>query len=438
MVALWRDKTFQSLALTVLFLVLYMALVEALALLPAWLQAIPSLNERLTPAAVSQWQIWLQPSRALQEVIEPPEDEAGAPAAIGYGLAMLGLSVLLNAVAIFRLRVWNPKGEPIMQRERPEDELLDRARAHAAPGSVRRVWANPILWREIATRAYGRRMLLVKGAYFLVVALICYYALGAAQPGRWAAAIGLVPIAIISLLLISAQAVTSITTERDLGALDLLLVTDLTPREFIFGKLWGILYNTKEYVLPPLIVACIYAGRGLLATPPSPGRNVEALIAVLGGGVILFAFTMVLGVHIALHTENSRLAILNTLGSVFFLSVGTLISIYIILINGRFENQWLSFSGFLFAGWWGLLWVLRGNQLETSRAIGIASFVLPIAVFYSITNVVIGKPGVRESTDPLIPFLVMGLAFGFTIGAMLVPLLSEFDVALGRTTGGGE
>jgi hypothetical protein len=39
---------------------------------------------------------------------------------------------------------------------------------------------------------------------------------------------------------------------------------------------------------------------------------------------------------------------------------------------------------------------------------------------------------------PLIPFLVMVGAFGFTVAAMLVPLVSEFDVALGRTTAGGE
>ena len=33
------------------------------------------------------------------------------------------------------------------------------------------------------------------------------------------------------------------------------------------------------------------------------------------------------------------------------------------------------------------------------------------------------------------PFLVLAGAFGFAIAAMLVPLLSEFDVALGRTSG---
>jgi hypothetical protein len=31
------------------------------------------------------------------------------------------------------------------------------------------------------------------------------------------------------------------------------------------------------------------------------------------------------------------------------------------------------------------------------------------------------------------PFVALGLSFGLAIAAMLVPLLSEFDVALGRT-----
>ena len=127
----------------------------------------------------------------------------------------------------------------------------------------------------------------MKLAYFLVFGLVCYYALAVAEPRPWAAAYGLVPIAVLSLLLISAQAVTSITSERDIGALDLLMVTDLTPTEFIYGKLLGSLYNTKEYVIPPLILVVIYALRGQLATPPRGhaellmGRNLEALGFIL-------------------------------------------------------------------------------------------------------------------------------------------------------------
>jgi hypothetical protein len=78
--------------------------------------------------------------------------------------------------------------------------------------------------------------------------------------------------------------------------------------------------------------------------------------------------------------------------------------------------------------------VLSGDR--PSAALTIASWVCPIGVFYTVTNVLVGKPGSQESSDPLMPFLVIVGAFGFTVAAMLVPLLSEFDVALGRTTGG--
>src|SRR5262249_18403219 len=132
---------------------------------------------------------------ALQSVIDPQPDEGAFAPAYGYALAMLLMSVLLNGAGILWLRPWNPRRQPIMQREAPEEvEEKDRALAHAAPGPVRKVWENPILWREVATRAYGRRPLLVKAAYFLVVIMVGYFALAPAQAGAWAAAWGLVPI----------------------------------------------------------------------------------------------------------------------------------------------------------------------------------------------------------------------------------------------------
>jgi hypothetical protein len=246
-----------------------------------------------------------------------------------------------------------------------------------------------------------------------------------------------VPVAILSLLLISAQAATAITSERDGGALDLLLVTDLSPREFIFGKLLGVAWNVKEYLLPPLILAAVYAGLGLLATPPrnqpelGPGMNAGALVCTLGALLVLLVFVAVLGLHVALRTAASRVAIVNTLGTVFFLSAGTLISIYLILISGSFEYQWASFILFIATGIAGLWWVLSGTR--PSGALTLAAWLCPLGMYYCVTNILVAKPGSDESTDPLLPFLVVAVAFGFTIAAMLVPLLSEFDVALGRT-----
>jgi len=453
-IALWRDRTFQALALTVLFLVLYLSVVPALALIPGLGGAGASGDAGSDFAAVA-WQQWLNPFQALQAVLGESTSGAAIPVAYGFAAAMLLWTVLLNGLAILRLRVWNPSGEPIMQREQPGDveaEEKDRLKAHAAPGLVRQVWENPILWREIRTRAYGRRGLLVKVAYFVVLALVCYYALAPLKSyfhthnfsdrPAYAAAQGLLPVCVLSLLLISAQAVTAITSERDTGALDLLLVTDLTPGEFIFGKLGGIAYNTIFYLLPPLILAFFYSYWGLLAVPPRNHyemlgpRNGEAFIYLTLTIMVLLFFAMVLGLHVALRNMNSRLAIINTLGTVFFLTVGTLVCVYLILINGRFEYQWTSFLFFLGAGIGGLWWVLNGERPST--ALTIASWLCPFGVLYCVFNLLVAKPGSEESADPLIPGAVLMLVFGFTISAMLIPLISEFDVALGRTTAGGE
>lgn len=456
LVALWREKAFPALALTVLFLVLYLCLVQALAKVPLLVEWFSGTDNYLTGPAMESWQQWLDPFLALGSVLEPPlHAEAGLAPAYGFTVAMVVLSILLNAWAILRLRVWNPSGEPIMQRERPEkEEEIDRAKAHAAPGAVRSVWANPILWREMRTRAYGRWPFLVKAAYYLVFCLICYWALSPlwTSGGRmnYFPARGLVPLGILSLLLVSVQAATAITSERDTGALDLLLVTDLTPKEFIFGKLWGILYNTKSYILLPLVLVAVYAAvsfpgaayPGTLATPPrahpemAVSKNIESLLSIDLGALVVVAFAAVLGVHVSLRTINSQLAVINTLGTIFFLSVGTLVCIALILINGRFESQWFSFIFFLAAGIGGLWWVLSADR--PSPALTLASFLCPPAVFYCVTSVLIGKPGTEESGDPLLLFLVVAGAFGFAVAAMLVPLLSEFDVALGRTTAGQE
>jgi ABC-type transport system involved in multi-copper enzyme maturation permease subunit len=496
LVALWRERTFQSLALTVLFVVLYLLVVQALGVLAG----LPGQ--------------WLDPFLALQSAHQAIPSGEGLPPAYIFSLFMFGFSVLLNLFGMARLRVWNPSGEPIIQRERPEDAVdrerevatvgkaaePARASIHAAPGAVRHVGQNPILWREIYTRAYGRRPLLVKIAYFVVLALVCAWALNLVLPTSvrlgglpeasaspragddepvetsflgivrtrtgprtvetailglvtlttareavalpFAAAYGLLPVVVLSLLLVTAQATTAITSERDVGALDLLLVTDLSPREFIFGKLLGILYNSKEYLLPPLLLAGVYAACGSLATPPpdspelSGAMNATALLCILLAEAVLLAFACVLGVHVALRNQNSQVAIIHALSTIFFLSVGTLVCIALIVINRQFEYQWGSFLFFLIAGVGGLWYVLSGDR--PSAALTWAAWVCPLAVLYAVMNVLVGKPGSPETADPLIPALVITGAFGFTIAAMLIPLLSEFDVAMGRTSGGAD
>ncbi|MGL6094683.1 MAG: ABC transporter permease, partial [Fimbriiglobus sp.] len=108
----------------------------------------------------------------------------------------------------------------------------------------------------------------------------------------------------------------------------------------------------------------------------------------------------------------------------------------IVINKGSFANQWVSFVAFLILGIGGLWWVLSADR--PSAALTLGSVMCPLAMFYVVTNILIAKPGTDESAEPLIPFLALGGSFGFAIAAMLVPLLSEFDVALGRTTAANE
>src|SRR5262249_45505106 len=157
-------------------------------------------------------QAWFDPFIAMQSVLEPPASgQVGIAPTYGFVLVMLLWCTSLNGVGIWKLRKWNPSGEPIMQREGtaedPESneaiEAEKRAKAHAAPGAVREVWPNPILWREVRTLAYGRRPLLVKFAFGIVLTLILYFAISELnRPGgrpAFAAAYGLVPVAVLSL-----------------------------------------------------------------------------------------------------------------------------------------------------------------------------------------------------------------------------------------------
>ena len=100
-----------------------------------------------------------------------------------------------------------------------------------------------------------------------------------------------------SLLLVNAQAVTALTSERDQQTLELLLMTDVTAREFIFGKLGGVFYNAKEAILIPLLLAAWHMVRGEM--------SVENFIYVAVSYAVLVTFAAMLGLHAGLSFENA-------------------------------------------------------------------------------------------------------------------------------------
>lgn len=409
LVAYWRDKTFQTLAVTVLGAVLFLGTVE---LVGAWLG---------TAAGFGRWIALLNPYRALGELLQPlaRQPEVAQPV-ISAWEPVAALSLLAAGLLVFttlRVRVWNPSRAAY-------EQVRDAAQAEAQTRSRHRgIWSNPIVWREICTRAYGRKMLVIKGAYFVLAGMLAAWVanepagaeLVLGMSSRSGAAFAL--LTVVGLLLVTAQAVTALTSERDGQTLELLLVTDVTAREFIFGKLGGILYNTKEVLLVPLAFLVAYAARGAL--------DVENFLYLLIGLASLAAFCSMLGLHAALSYDVSRRAILHSLGTVFFLFVGTFLCLVMIVeARASFALQFGPFLVFIVGGGLGL-WASLGSK-NPSSALFVAAILLPFLTFYAITGYLLG--------NTLGVLLSVVIAYGFTTIAMLIPAVSEFDYALGRTT----
>jgi ABC-type transport system involved in multi-copper enzyme maturation permease subunit len=347
-IALWREKSFQSLAMTALVLALWLLAGEA--------AARGALGERVLGMSAATAAEALSPMRAILSAARPATGETLAlPAwpALGdsvqaFMIFAAALVALLNGTAIACVRLWNPTRE---LRPAADDERGNASGAavtagatgasvHAAPGRVREVWDNPILWREICTWAYGKKVVVVRLAYLAAFAACAYgawTALGGEDPSAYGAALppaaqAVAPLLALGLVLVNALAVTSLTNERDAKALDLLLVTDLTPKEIIFGKLGGVFYNAKEMILLPaaLCAACWWAGR-------LSGENLVLLVASLA---TLTAFVAMLGVHSGMSYANSGTAVAVSLGTLLFLLVGIAVCMrMMVAVKDNFNKQ---------------------------------------------------------------------------------------------------
>ncbi|REJ79773.1 MAG: ABC transporter permease [Planctomycetota bacterium] len=409
LVAFWRDKTFQTLAISVLGLVLFLGLVEGVAAIFAG-SSIGAAAELLNPL------------RALGKLLDPlsrPDSAVPNVSVWPSVCTLLALSAVLTSVTIARLRVWNPsKSVHESARSGVDGEAKPVRKVH------RQVSDEPVAWREICTRAYGRKTVVIKAAYILFAILVGAYLW--TVPGDGGLVLGMisregfafVALSIIALLLINAQAVTALTTERDGLTLELLLATEITPREFVTGKLEGVLYNTWQVTAVPLAFLIVSTAQGNL--------SLENAIYVLISFLTLVVFSAMLGLHSGLGHANSRAAIANSLGTMFFLFVGIFICLMLVVeARASLLVQLPAFLVFILGGSIGLMVSLR--RTTPSPALLFSALLLPFMTFYALTGFLIGN-------TLGICCVLVGM-YGFTTIAMLVPAVSEFDLALGRSSG---
>lgn len=446
-VALWREKTFQTLSLVGLIIVFWIGAAEGLV---AWSGTVAGWSGLQLAEAMN-------PLRAILAASRPSVVSDWTTVVIPFLVVMGGATVLLNALAIWRVRVWNPSRE--MRPVNPEspagdsifapgtgnatggddvltatarDESLRQehvdARIRTTDQKTRSVWDNPVLWREACTWAYGKKIVFIRAAWWILAGLVAWSLYTMIQDGSImarsaestvsipAATIVLGPFILLSLVMINALGVTSLTNERDGRSLDLLLVTDLSPREFLFGKLGGVLFVTLDVVLWPIAICVFLFAAGAV--------GLEYLLYLISGLLILDVFVAMLGLHCGMIYANSRQAIGVSLGTVFFLFLGIVTAmVMMVSFTGNVEAQITPFLACIVGGGVGL-YVALGSR-NPSAAIALASGLLPLAMFFSITSLLLERY--------LSVLLVVAFIYGFTTMAMIMPALGEFNISMGRT-----
>lgn len=452
-VGLWREKSFQTIAVTLLLLALWIGLGEVIA---------SGAVSRLAASHAA----WLSPPRALLAALEPLATPVfgGLRASILYSIFTAAITVAVALVGIVRLRVWNPSREVrgfVAKESEPaavshgsqmssqmSGQLSGQMSVEASVGTQesgtgaeqegtwkirapRRVWDNPILWREVRTRAYGSKVLFIRAAYLAIFVLIAAALYQLVQSGVAsqrpeisgrvlpAATIPMAALVVVSLVMVNALAVSSITSERDLLAFDLLLVTDLTPREFLAGKILGVLYVAKEMLLLPAVLVTYLMISGVISA--------ENMVYALMTGMVLFLFAAMLGVHCGLTYPSGRTSTMISLGTIFFLCVGIAICMVIMVsFRGAFQLQLAPFLIIILGG--GAALYAAIGWRNPSSAVFAASIALPLVTYYAITQFLLQH-------DQLPAALTLICGYGFATAAMLVPALSDFDVADHRDRG---
>ncbi len=147
---------------------------------------------------------------------------------------------------------------------------------HRAP---RTVWANPIAWREARTRGNRLNSILLRIAYVTAAlsaatALLWFYHTGALpmiqdpaghgtltpnQVMRLALTVLLLAELAVVVLVALYMSASSVSREREDGTLDLLLTTPITPKQYLWGKLRGLVSFLTLLMAVPVATAAIIA-----------------------------------------------------------------------------------------------------------------------------------------------------------------------------------
>ncbi len=291
----------------------------------------------------------LNPFLALQALLEPSNYPRPDTATLGamswlprlwYGSPVLawclvsgGSSLLMMTISTIMVRRVGAAGGTLWRKGGTVSDSGERLRAS------RSVWHNPVAWREAAARASTLPKVITRwsfiGAGFIwgFVMLVMFHS-GAWTPTDYRFALLATvwsEIAVITLIAINMSS-TAVSREREDGTLDLLLITPLTPSQYLGGKLRGLVSFLTPMLSVPLgtiAIAAIYVlfdgfGNQVIFPTALPAGQTINLPLILPEGAIVaplvvvpfMAFCVVIGLQWSLKSKGTVASVTKTFGVV--------------------------------------------------------------------------------------------------------------------------
>lgn len=239
----------------------------------------------------------------------------------GYMAVTLLASVVIVVFSVFAVRRVARLSE-IGLVERVRAGLRRAAGASELRRRPRRVWSNPIAWREASTRgsAAGRSGLrwafavagVLLGVHLLLATEYGWFGMSANRAGQALTALVWIELAII-LLVVTNTAAATLTRERDAGTMELLLATPMTSRYIIAGMLRGLVGFVVPLVLVPSATVLIFAVRDLTRPPGAADVTTpEAVLLVPLLIVVFCAAAAMIGLHRSLNSRKTTQAVMSS------------------------------------------------------------------------------------------------------------------------------
>jgi len=287
------------------------------------------------PSSAWAWgAVSLHPFMGAMDAVEPANLAATpiAGAALWCIEVYAVITLLMLGVATLTIRRWGLWAS----RESVPRAKKDRKSA------ARRVWDNPVAWREVKTIAVHRRMrmarilalllLIVLSAPVWVFYLADLIAASSPMPSDSSAVEIVIPgTAVIAWLLMALQGSMSFAFERDRNTLDALLTTPLTGLQIIWGKFAGILRSSAFALAFPLGFSLLAALHGVVSW-----RAAILSMAIVAVGSLLAAAW---GLYCSVSTDSSTRAAVVALGAAMILCVAAPIAMATLFNFGEQLNS---------------------------------------------------------------------------------------------------